>query len=282
LLNLLPLELRDELFDKFDLTTNELMLWEDITRKMRLIIHDDGIISQFEGYEDLEEFDWETYRKKYGNVQRLDRILEAENDTPNRYKASKQADVLMLFYLFSAEELEEIFKDLGYGFEYETIPKNIDYYLKRTSHGSTLSRVVHAWVLTRSDRTGSWNQFTEALKSDVFDIQGGTTPEGIHMGAMAGTVDQLQRGYTGIEVREDILWFNPCLPRELDCLRFRIRYRGRLLEIEIDAKTLKVNGPAVFKNPIRIGFNGKVHELMPGEALYFDLKKKGCNQEFGS
>jgi hypothetical protein len=35
----------------------------------------------------------------------------------------------MLFYLFSAEELEEIFKDLGYHFEYETIPKNIDYYL---------------------------------------------------------------------------------------------------------------------------------------------------------
>jgi alpha,alpha-trehalase len=279
LLNLLPLELRDELFDKFDLTSNELMLWQDITKKMRLIFHDDGIISQFEGYEDLQEFDWEAYRKKYGNIQRLDRILEAENDTPNRYKASKQADVLMLFYLLSAEELEEIFKDLGYPFEYETIPKNIDYYISRTSHGSTLSRVVHAWVLTRSDRSGSWNQFTEALKSDVFDIQGGTTPEGIHMGAMAGTVDQLQRGYTGIEVREDILWFNPCLPRELDCLRFRIRYRGRLLEIEIDAKTLKVNGPAVFKDPIRIGFNGKVHELMPGEALYFDLKKKGCNQD---
>jgi alpha,alpha-trehalase len=279
LLNLLPLELRDELFDKFDLTSNELMLWQDITKKMRLIFHDDGIISQFEGYEDLQEFDWEAYRKKYGNIQRLDRILEAENDTPNRYKASKQADVLMLFYLLSAEELEEIFKDLGYPFEYETIPKNIDYYISRTSHGSTLSRVVHAWVLTRSDRSGSWNQFTEALKSDVFDIQGGTTPEGIHMGAMAGTVDQLQRGYTGIEVREDILWFNPCLPRELDCLRFRIRYRGRLLEIEIDAKILKVNGPAVFKNPIRIGFNGKVHELMPGEALYFDLKKKGCNQD---
>jgi hypothetical protein len=34
---------------------------------------------------------------RYGNIQRLDLILEAENDSANRYKVSKQADVLMLF-----------------------------------------------------------------------------------------------------------------------------------------------------------------------------------------
>lgn len=60
--------------------------------------HDDGIISQFEGYENLRELDWEDYRARYGNIQRLDLILEAENDSANRYKLSKQADVLMLFY----------------------------------------------------------------------------------------------------------------------------------------------------------------------------------------
>ena len=41
------------------------------------------------------------YRERYGNIQRLDRILRAEGDDPNRYKVSKQADVVMLFYLFS-------------------------------------------------------------------------------------------------------------------------------------------------------------------------------------
>ena len=39
--------------------------------------------------------------RQYGDIHRLDRILEAEGDTTNRYKLSKQADVLMLFYLFS-------------------------------------------------------------------------------------------------------------------------------------------------------------------------------------
>ena len=31
--------------------------------------------------------------------------------------------------------------------------------------------------------------FAEALQSDVSDIQQGTTAEGVHLGAMAGTVD---------------------------------------------------------------------------------------------
>ena len=83
----------------------ELAHWEDVSRKMHLIFHRDGVISQFEGYEDLAELDWDAYRDRYGDISRLDRILEGENDTPNAYKASKQADVLMLFYLLSSQEL---------------------------------------------------------------------------------------------------------------------------------------------------------------------------------
>ena len=58
-------------------------------------------------------------------------------------------------------------------------------------------------VMGAVDRGRSWQLFTQALKSDAADVQGGTTPEGIHLGAMAGTVDVLQRGYTDIEVRGD-------------------------------------------------------------------------------
>ena len=112
--------------------------------------HDDGIISQFEGYGTLRELDWPGYRSRYGNIQRLDLILEAENDSPNRYKLSKQADVVMLFYLFSSEELGELFTRLGYPLDRDTIPKTIIYYAARTSHGSTLCRVVYSWVLARS------------------------------------------------------------------------------------------------------------------------------------
>ncbi len=121
---------------------------------MTVPFHGDGIISQFEGYDQLEEFDWEAARAKYGDIQRLDRILKAEGDTPDRYKLSKQADVLMLFYLLPPEELAGIFEELGYTFTPDTIRKTVEYYLPRTSHGSTLSKLVHASVIDRIDRRG--------------------------------------------------------------------------------------------------------------------------------
>ncbi|HZH71333.1 MAG TPA: glycoside hydrolase family 65 protein, partial [Mariniphaga sp.] len=175
----------------FDKETQE--RWEDITRRMFIPFADDGIILQFEGFGDLHELDWDKYKSKYGESIRLDRVLEKEGDSVNNYKASKQADVLMLFYLFSAGEIVEHFKKMGYEFKPEDIRANIRYYEKITSHGSTLSQVIHAWVTSRSNRKKSWSSFKKALLSDFQDVQGGTTPEGIHLGAMAGTVDIIQR-----------------------------------------------------------------------------------------
>jgi alpha,alpha-trehalase len=270
-LELLPEDRCLELKEILNLTPEELGRWEEISRKMRVVFHDEGIISQFEGYEQLREFDWEGYRERYGDNQRLDRILEAENDSPNRYQVSKQADVLMLFYLLSAERLGELFDRLGYPFEHDTIPRNIDYYLNRTSHGSTLSQVVHSWVMARSDRPRSWRLFIEALKSDVADIQGGTTPEGIHLGAMASTVDLMQRGYTGIVTRQNVLWFNPSLPEEVGCLRMRLHYRGHALELLITDHKLRIRSTRCTARPIRIALREEVYELKGGETRDFEL-----------
>jgi alpha,alpha-trehalase len=189
----------------------------------------------------------------------------------NRYQASKQADVLMLFYLFSTEELQELFTRLGYPFSGEAIPRNVAYYAARTTHGSTLSRVVDSWVLARSDRAGSWRLFLEALESDVADIQGGTTAEGIHLGAMAGTVDLVQRGYTGIETRGDVLWLNPRLPEELKCLRITVRYRGLALELRVTREALEVRARTSNAAPIALGVVDAVHTLKAGEKRRFAI-----------
>jgi alpha,alpha-trehalase len=269
-ITLLPPEFGSRLRQKLELEEEEIRHWDEVSRKMRLVFHGEGILSQFEGYADLREFDWSTYRDKYGPVMRLDRILEAEGDTPNNYKASKQADVLMLFYLFSARELKDLFDRLGYDFGPDAVSRNIEYYFERTSNGSTLSHVVNSWVLARSDRARSWALFTEALRSDIADVQGGTTPEGIHLGAMAGTVDLIQRCYTGIEMRGGVLWLNPQLPNELTRLRLRIRYHHASLCLDVNHHALKVRVVHCPTAPIRIGFSGRVMELRENEEL--DLK----------
>jgi beta-phosphoglucomutase family hydrolase len=262
---------RAELTTQLQLSGQELARWEDITHRMLVPFHDDGIISQFEGYEELMELDWDAYRARYGNIQRLDLILEAENDSANRYKLSKQADVLMLFYLFSSEELGELLGRLGYTLEYETIPRCIAYYDCRSSHGSTLSRVVHAWVLARSDRPRAIRYFEEALQSDLSDIQQGTTEEGVHLGAMAGAVDLAQRVWTGIELRGDVLRFNPRLPERMSQLDMRIRYRGHSLDLRLTHESLTVRGSERGPAPITLQVQKESCELRGGETRVFDL-----------
>lgn len=274
LMEILPENYRKELCKILQIKNEEINLWRDISEKMRICFHNNGIISQFEGYENLKEFDWEGYRKKYGDIQRLDRILEAESDSPNNYKLSKQADLVMLFYLFSSEELKEIFQRLDYPFEDDLITKNIEYYLQRTSHGSTLSRVVHAWVIMRSHREESWNLFLDALKSDVDDIQGGTTAEGVHLGALAGTVDIIQRCYTGMETRDEVLWFKPELPKVVSYLHLRIYYRGHSIEIELTQEKLIISIQKSLAKPIHIGFNNEVYEMIAGDHRIFSLREK--------
>ena len=174
----------------------------------------------------------------------------------------------MLFYLLSADELRTLFERLGYRFEDDTIPKNTEYYLARTSHGSTLSEVVHAWVLVRADRERSWKFFSEALESDLLDTQGGTTAEGVHLGAMAGTVDLVQRAYTGIETRDEVLWLRPSLPEGLTRLRFRVRYRRHWgLEIEITRDRVRISARPADVYPIRVGIEDEIVELAAGATV---------------
>jgi alpha,alpha-trehalase len=256
-----------EIRRRLRITDEELSLWDTISRRLKIVFHDDGIISQFDGYEDLEELDWDAYREKYGDIQRLDRILESEGKSPNHYKLSKQADVLMLFYLFSAEELTNIFERLGYAFDPETIPKNVEYYVQRTSDGSTLSHIVRSWVEARTDREGSWQYFLNALGADIDDIQGGTTAEGIHLGAMAGTVDILHRCYTGFETRGDVLHFAPTLPRDVHKLSVTIRYRQQRIVVTIDQETLSLQSMPGRAAPITVCYGNDVRPMHPGDTI---------------
>lgn len=244
---------RAELMKRLNISADEVDRWDDISRRLYIPFHRDGIIiSQFEGYEDLKEIDLDAYRARYGNIQRMELILEAENDSANNYKVSKQPDVLMLFYVFSQRELAGIFERLGYEWNPDIIQRNVEYYGRRSSHGSTLSRVVHAWVTARVDRREALRYFVEALQSDVRDIQGGTTREGVHLGAMAGSVDLVERMSTGIEVNDNVLRFNPELPKELDRLEMRIHYRGHSLDIRLTRDALIVQSRNKGVPPIRI------------------------------
>ena len=274
LLPLLPASRAEALRSRLGISDDELAVWQDMSRRMFVPFLGDGIISQFEGYEDLEELDWDAYRAKYGNIQRLDRILRAEGKDPNRYKVTKQADTVMLFYLFRQDELREIFGRLGYDYRADTVIRNVEYYDRRTSHGSTLSFVTHAGVLATIDPESSWDRFLVALHSDADDIQGGTTKEGIHMGVMAGTLDLLQRNYAGAHVYDDVLHFDPQLPSRLDSLSFSMQSRETSIQVTLtgDHLTLAVHAEGASR-PVRVAVRDDARELCPGDQTVFELSR---------
>ncbi|MFI6654875.1 glycoside hydrolase family 65 protein [Streptomyces sp. NPDC050523] len=266
LLESLPEPRRRELVERTGLDGGELEQWEDVSRSLHVPFHE-GVISQFEGYGDLAELDWDGYRKRYDDIRRLDRILEAEGDTVNRYRASKQADVLMLGYLFGPAELRDIFGRLGVRLGEELWQRTVDHYLQRTSHGSTLSGLVHGWVLARARRAEAWKFCLEALRGDVADVQGGTTGEGVHLGAMAGTLDLVQRGLTGLETRGGALWLDPVPLPELSSFGIALRYQEHWgVRLRLERGLLEIAVPSSDGLPIDVRLPGRAVCLQPGDT----------------
>jgi hypothetical protein len=105
---------------------------------------------------------------------------------------------------------------------------------------------------------GSWRARTAAVRGhhstrrwppNVADTQGGTTAEGIHLGAMAGTLDIIRRCYTGLEPRDGVLWLNPRLPTELGFIDLQLLYRQQWLSLRITDREVRISVPAYRASP---------------------------------
>ena len=233
---------KSTLLEKLRLSNEELAHWQDISTRLAVPISDEGILEQFEGYFDLKELDWAHYQQKYGNIHRMDRILKAEGKSPDDYKVAKQADALMAFYVLGEKQVKKVLLDLGYDPPENLLHENFYYYLNRTSHGSTLSRLVHAYLAYKlGDKDLSWQLYTEALKSDYIVIQGGTTKEGIHAGVMTGTVFFALRAFAEIDFSGEMPTASPNLPSHWRKMSFNIGYKGKRYDFVVTPDKAKIN-----------------------------------------
>ena len=267
LIESLPEKVFAKLKTKAGFRTGEIGKWREIAGNMNIVMQDKNIISQFSGYEDLKELDWNYYKNKYNNIYRMDRILKAEGSSPDLYKVTKQADSLMMFYVLAPDEVQRILNHLGYHVEdaIQLIEENYKYYEKRTSHGSTLSKIVHAVISSYMDEGNTaWGWFIEAMKSDIFDTQGGTTIEGIHTGVMAGSIDIIMRYFAGVNLSGITPALNPHLPKHWDKLEFRICHRKIWYDLEITQRHVKVKIREKEKKPVLIKVYEKEIRLNPG------------------
>jgi len=257
-------EMPETLTQRINPTKDEIKRWKAIASKLYVPMDESGIIEQYAGYFDLKELDWAHYKEKYGNIRRMDRILKSENDSPDNYKVSKQADVLMMFFLLQPQQVKETLQRLGYqcGDPVDLLRKNFDYYIKRTSHGSTLSYVVHSYVLKylNVDKRVLWKWFSNAMESDIYDTQGGTTREGIHAGVMAGSLDIIIKNFAGLKMNNTIE-IAPNLPDHWNRISFNVLYKGEEFNYTITHDEIVIRPTKECKSNFEFIIGGKTHSM---------------------
>ena len=81
---------------------------------------------------------------------------------------------------------------------------------------------------------------------------------------MIGTVDLVERGYLGIDISHDVIWFSPSLPAAVRSLVVDFCYRGRWMTVTVDHGVFTVVISDGGQGPIQIVLDGKAIELSPG------------------
>jgi trehalose/maltose hydrolase-like predicted phosphorylase len=200
----------------------EIDTWEELVREIYIPEPNEaGVIEQFEGF-----FDLPTYRLSEAERFRppLQRLFEA--DEINASQLIKQADVLMLPFLFPA------------AFPREVVIANYRYYEPRTDHGSSLSPSVHAALAARlgfvDDAQRYWR---ESLWLDLSNTMGNSAL-GVHAACMGGTWQALVFGFLGVRFTEEGPVVDTEAPQRLlaewGSVMLKLAYRGRIFSLEVE------------------------------------------------
>jgi trehalose/maltose hydrolase-like predicted phosphorylase len=137
-----------------------------------------------------------------------------------------------------------------------------------------LSFIVHAGVLKhlQGHRQDMWRWFHTALKSDVEDIQGGTTEEGIHTGVMGGTLDLVIKAFAGVSLFKDAILFEPQLPLHWRRLAFKLSHRRNWFHVTLTPEELTVKKLTESKKqPVDIMVGEKRYSVKEKESVTIHL-----------
>lgn len=165
----------------------------------------------------------------------------------------KQADVLQGLYLFEHE------------FTTDEIRRNFEFYEPMTVHESSLSPSVHsilASAIGLHDKAVELYKRTARLDLDNYNDD---TDDGLHITSMSGSWLAIVQGFAGMRADEDGLRLAPFCPAEWDGYSFMLRYRGRLLRVQVrpDAATVSL----VSGENLDLTVSGRAVSLLAGAEI---------------
>jgi trehalose/maltose hydrolase-like predicted phosphorylase len=130
---------------------------------------------------------------------------------------------------------------LGERFPRAVQEANYRYYEPLTVHDSSLSPAVYALVAARLGDLGTAERYLRrASRLDLDFDRGVTAAGGVHIAALGGLWQALVLGFGGMTSDGGELRFAPHVPGSWGSLRFRVHWRGDLLEVTAAGTTATV------------------------------------------
>jgi len=181
---------------KINMTDKEVRRWKTIAPRIVVHVRKDKVIEQFDGF----------FKKRHIEIVNFD-----ENNIPqmpegvkvgdyNKTQLVKQADVIMLLYLFS-----DIYAQ-------KTKESNFWYYVNRTLHKSSLSAAMHSLLaLEVGALSHAYQFFNVALRADISNMYGNSA-EGVHAASLGGVWQCVVNGFAGIRRKDEVLAIKPFMP----------------------------------------------------------------------
>lgn len=162
----------------------------------------------------------------------------------------KQADVLQGIYLFQER------------YDIDTIRRNFDFYEPITVHESSLSPCVHAILAAKLDMPEkAYEMYLRTSRLDLDDYNN-DTEDGCHITSMAGTWMAVVKGFGGMRIENDRLYFRPFLPEQWNGYSFRIRFRNQIIGLKIEKKQIQLYNHS--DSAIELFLFDKSYPLKPG------------------
>lgn len=182
----------------------------------------------------------------------MDWVLEVRGETADAYQVVKQADAFMLLHLLPGGELDKVLGRMGYRLSADQLRHTAAWYLACTTHDSSLSRIVWAGALARLDPGTSWHLFQGVIHPELDPSSASAAADGVHLGAMGGIYDVLQRHYLGFRVREDAILLDPAPPAALGRVRLDLRCRFGTFRLAWSGSTLTLRSDTANRTAVAV------------------------------
>ncbi len=234
----------DDLNSKLDLD-KYIGLFEEKFNKIKIQeVREDLLLPQDDTYLDLEEIPLKKYKQqeKAGLIGQDYDMHELSN-----FQVSKQADVMVLFYLFEDAYTKEVKK------------RNFEYYEERTLHDSSLSLSTHSILASDiGDKTKAYKLFNKATEIDLGPVMG-TSDEGVHTASLGGIWQCVVFGFGGARLYAKQLRIEPKLPENWKGLEYTIMFQGARLKVNVCSDYFKVT--KISGNDVEFIAYGNKYEL---------------------